>query len=337
MSALLDVTACSINLLAEYGFASRQFSKTPRVYQSDSYSSCLFLKYQQKKYIPNRIPQYRNHFTLFTNAETVLIARVETTLNHVDNDAVVCYDLITPSDDVNCRMRSSYKNWDVSFDEITYSNKCEQTIDFKLMCHGEWYYFDRGIILNGISAFDPDCPCINVFIYYELHVDHKITIPSPDSVINLIPSIGVIYDPSEVKKKKVTTPPTTPPPTPGSQTPSGGPALTPTTVVTSAFSSLLLPHLNALARPLVTTNDQTKAPKARHAAVIPSLSWFEERQKELCASNIAYFVPISAECYVSDSKYGVSSSLHTTTGGITGNITGLTPFPQLPPIFGSVI
>lgn len=192
MSAFLDIPAASLNLLHEYGYNTRTFLKTPRVFQSAEYSSCLFLVYKQNEPIKNRIDRYRNHFTLFRNKDSVVIVRSETTLIHTDNDAILIYDKITPSSNMADCLRSKRNDWVVSFDKIQYSNSYPSLIGYTMDCSGEWWYFDRGIILNGTTYHGQTNMCFSTFVYYEMHVDHRIQLPSNYAVTKLPPVITVV-------------------------------------------------------------------------------------------------------------------------------------------------
>lgn len=307
MSALLPLEALSINLNAEYGMCGRKFNKTPNVYQADNYTSALFLVYTQNETLPNRVPNYRNHFTLFSNGHSIIVARSETTLVHCDNDAVIDYDIITPSGTASDRYRSKYKSWQVSFDKnITYTNKPPNTfLDYTLLCSGEFWYFDRGIILNGVSSYNSitdtatslenqQLGCYSTLIYYEMHVAHTIHQQySPAAIFQ--PPLQILAAP---------TPPI--PPTPQQPNPNQNAQqqqqqqqqIQPPLQVRVApygncasLNSNILPHLNAVARPTIQQNDNVQVPEMRANVVMPSLHWFEERQQELRRSNIEYFRP----------------------------------------------
>lgn len=187
MSALLPLEAIEMNLCAEYGYSSRTFQKFPNVPQSNDYRSCLFLVYTQANAINNRIPKYRNHFTLFRNEDTLIICRTETTIRYEDNDAVITYEIIKPLDEIDQRYRSTYNNWIVSFDKITYSSLFPSLIGFTLVCSGEWWFFDRGIILNGKTSYVANEDVESMFIYYEKHVNYTLTMPSNDTLLSMPP------------------------------------------------------------------------------------------------------------------------------------------------------
>ena len=76
MSALLPISerVYELNLCAEHGYTYRSFKRAVRVYQSADYKSALFLVYATYKHaLPNRKTPYRNHFTLYRNADTVVV------------------------------------------------------------------------------------------------------------------------------------------------------------------------------------------------------------------------------------------------------------------------
>lgn len=175
MSAFLPIRAKRINVCAEYGYSSRTFNKRPWVVVSTDYESCLFLVYRQPAPLPNRIARYRNHFTLFRNDRSVVVVRTETTLAHQDNDAVLLYDTIQPSPDEGERYRAILDRWTVSFDRIGYANKRPASFaDYDLVCSGEWWFFDRGVVLDGVTRYDSECPCDSMLVYYELHPKYAI-------------------------------------------------------------------------------------------------------------------------------------------------------------------
>lgn len=224
MSVFLPLPATKLNLNAECGYTTRTFSRYVDVQPSLTYSSVMFLMYKQEKPIKGRIPNYRNHFTLYTNESTIVVCRTETTLNFQDNDAIILYDTIVPDKALENRLRNKVGNWSVSFDKISYSNESPKLYDFTMQCSGEWWYFDRGIILNGTSFIidDPDNepppvrtdkyaddrlvdnydvnPCckpegvvVPTLIYYEKHVDHFVQRPLPQHYNNLPPHITVVH------------------------------------------------------------------------------------------------------------------------------------------------
>lgn len=307
MSALLPINARVLNVCAEYGYSTRQFNKSPMVYQSLDYKSCLFLVYQQANALPNRIANYRNHFTLFTNHNSIVIARTETTLKYSDNDAIINYDIITPNDCIDDKYRSKYKNWDISFDKISYSSSYPSLMGYQLMCSGEWWFYDRGIILNGITSYRKDYKCMSMFIYYEFHINHKVT--EVNKKFNVLAS-SIPTIPQTVTTTTTTTTPTTET-TPNNTQPKNNLVTNilqtniPTSssvehnllnlnrsLTASSLSSNILPFVNTLSRPVIRQNDTIIAPTVHCRAVVPSLFWFDERYKELCMGKIDYFLPI---------------------------------------------
>lgn len=300
MSALLQNDAVEINLNAEYGMCGRRFNKAPRVYQSDKFTSALFLVYSQNKMLPNRVqPLYRNHFTLFSNATSIVIARTETTLVHDDNDAVIMYDVITPSvDNVQDRRRSKYKRWQVSFDKITYSNKAPASfVGYTLLCSGEFWYFDKGIVLNGLSSYELEADknqfkSYATLIYYELHVDHLIRqnnqtaiFPPPIQIACSNGSNGGAGSSDATPQTNVVAP------SAQQRNNNNNNLLNPLLLQLSSLSANLLPRLNATVQPVIRHNDNVCVPEFNVRMVVPTLHWFDERQNELDSGSIEYFRP----------------------------------------------
>lgn len=177
MSVFLKLTDYkTLDLFKEYGFSNRVFNKQIRVPVSKKYKTAMFLAFESEISLPNRLTNYKNHFTMYKNEHSVLIVRVESSIKHVDVDAVLMYDHITPK--VSAKSEERW-NWVVSYDEIEYSSELPPDLDtYDMLCSGEWWYFDRGVILNGIAAFgitDDICnePITSTFIYFELHPDYE--------------------------------------------------------------------------------------------------------------------------------------------------------------------
>lgn len=307
MSALLPISAVELNLNAEYGYSTREFSKVPNVYVSNNYKSCLILAYNQSKPIENRIDDYRNHFTLFRSDDTIIVVRSETNLIHADNDAILVYDVITPTDG----FRSSYKNWNVSFDKITYScDRPDTFVGYSLIGSGEWWFFDNGIILNGKSGHTHNKICQSIFIYYELHVDHKITMPLNQSLMSMPPIIEAVLKfgtapraplPAQVPNTTTTT--TNVPAAAENSTPNLSETLdnNPWSVPQFNLSSLpssLLSNINTSARPIIRHNDSKEIKSVVNKSVIPSLFWFDARGLELFSGSIEYFKPKNFTCEI---------------------------------------
>lgn len=330
MSALLPISegVYELNLCAEHGYTYRNFKRAVRVYQSADYKSVLFLVYATYKHtLPNRKTPYRNHFTLYRNADTVVVVRSETTLRFQDHDAALQYDVIKPTE--SYRATTTECDWTVSFDKIQYSNTRPSFLSYTLVCSGEWWYFENGVILNGITAYEKDITCGHMFIYYELHPKYNIVTPlsqnyrtsaqtrllSMATASSSLPSF--LEGRTEQRQQPNLNPPTT---TTGSQA-----ATTTTTTTTAAttpscnprtqlcsfltnrnahtadsgfnviqattLNSNIAPIVNALARPIIQTNDAQEVPDLDTKTVVPSMFWFVQRSKELNAKCISYFLP----------------------------------------------
>lgn len=176
MSALLPLAAAvsELNIFTELGYTTREFFKRPHVLKSVSYESALLLLHYSEKLLPNRIsPSYRNHFALYRTNNALILVRSETTLIYSDHDASLEYDLIEP---VECARASCVDDnrWTVSFDRIKYSNARPAFLKSFLICSGEWWYFDKGVCLNGISSYVKNTQCASMFIYLELHAARKV-------------------------------------------------------------------------------------------------------------------------------------------------------------------
>lgn len=317
MSALLPISASELNICAEYGYSSRQFNKVPMVFQSHDYTSCLFLVYRQSELINHRIDEYRNHFTLFTNHKSIIIARTETTLIHTDNDAIITYDNITPTEKIENRFRSKYKNWDVSFDKINYTSKYPSLLGYRMLCSGEWWFYDRGIILNGLTTYECNHKCMSIFIYYEFHIDHRITRPINNNILIEAASMTTLNKNPQSQQPEPTQQQQQPQPPPPAQQPQSQPQTLLESILqniesapnqeqttvnlnrsfnASSLSSEILPYINSISRPTIRQNDSTIVPKVKCRAVIPSLFWLDERYNELKRGNIDYFKPINYKC-----------------------------------------
>lgn len=187
MSAFLTEPARPLDLTVEYGCTTRIFSRLPYVVRSGSYVSSLFFVYRQTAPLGHRVYPYRNHYALYTNATTVLICRAETTIDYNGaNDAVLVYDIIRPVADASQRYRTTVDTdaggWAVSFDSIHHSTDTTgiDWDDYTLQCAGEWWYFDNGVVLSGLSAYRPAEMCHSVLVYYELHTHFHLLGPNCD-------------------------------------------------------------------------------------------------------------------------------------------------------------
>lgn len=364
MSCLLNISANKIDMGTEYGYTTRQFAKTPRVPVTDNFKSCLFLFYKQHAAINNRIKNYRNHFNLYTNRKnTIIIVKTETTLIIPDNNSILTYDTLTLSDKEADRFRTNNigyasNNWDVSFDRITYSAKKPESLSkFELLISGEWWFFDKGVVLLGKTSFVPRMTCLNVLIYYELHPRYRVfpslpfmsSIKPPWSKFSQTedffnshgPLPDIASDPlknlnpfsfnidtsaknfslgngnfankttalnSEINEKSQETTNNTSPNTAANSPENSGQngddnnnsssnnneaSAAQRYTELSSLNSKILPTINSTFSPFITKNDKIEYPNIQYKAIMPSLYWFHERERELMNGNISYFLPVN--------------------------------------------
>lgn len=292
MSALLKNDTLLINLNAEYYYSSRNFNKVPNVYFADNYRSCMFLVYTNDRVeLPNRVKNYRNHFTLYTDGQSVLIVRTETTLIYNDNDAVLTYELIVPSENVRDRYRVTREPWTVSFDRISFSNKRPKTFaNYRMLCSGEWWFFDKGFILNGVTTpIVSNCApqCKSIFIYFELHQMYKITRNKPvisEPIINHIADRVNSDEEPAAKRAKV------------EQTKMPEDVIVGENDVTRFLSSITSQVMPVQNRQPAKRNDETNPPQVQYMTILPSLYWLSRRADELSRGNISYFIPRNNSC-----------------------------------------
>jgi hypothetical protein len=326
MSALLASKAVEINVNAEYGYSNRNFERFPRVLVCDDYKSCLLLVYKQSNPIPNRLREYRNHFAMYRSVveDSLLIVRTETTLVYRDNDAVLMFDHIRISNETEDRMRASIGAWDISFDKnITYSNSSPTNyLDYELLCSGEWWFFDRGIILNGTTKYIPSTECVSILVYYELHPKFSISknhaaaaaVPVSMSKFSVTPnqnnnddgsntddSNNIIHNNTNNNDKSnnlnftYTKTPSILESSSSSSSNKTPTAATAATVINGTLPTAILPVINSDVG-TIRRNDQVEAPNVKYQAVVPSLFWFVSRTKELERSDIKYFIPRDYKC-----------------------------------------
>lgn len=203
-----------MNLNAEYGYAARTFIKCPYVRQAPSYASALMFVYRQEPHLTHRMYPYRNHYTLYASGDTVMVCRTETTITYDDeNDAVLLYDVFRPTKGGRDSFRATTGRWVVSFDRIEYSSVRPELAGFELLGHGEWYYFDGGIVLIGLSNAKHGELCYSTLIYYELHSHYMVL---PGSTIdsgryNILVADGPIaYNPDAISSSSSSSRPPTP-------------------------------------------------------------------------------------------------------------------------------
>lgn len=327
MSALLNTSASEINVCAEYGYSVREFISQPRVVVCDDYKSCFMLVHHQDVILPNRIANYRNHFTLFRGKDSILVVRTETTLLYNDNDAVLTYETIRVSDEHANRMRASTGGWDVSFDrDICFSNKRPANFtDYELVGSGEWWYFDKGVILNGVTKYVENLNCVSLFVYYELHPKfmlRRVTKPAVRAVAaqptastaaaataTTLPNF--LYSRSDVvgggggggNGDN------------GDGVGGGGDDASGRNIRNDADASIgekltslqsfglptldpqtMVSLVNVSSRSMICANEQVQAPNVEYQSVVPSLFWLKTRDSELRLRNISYFLPQDYKC-----------------------------------------
>lgn len=156
----------TIILNRENGINTRNFTGNVNVPAAVHYQSILTLFYlcdNDRVLYPNRVVKYRNHFCLYTGLDgTVLIVRSETTLKFQNQDAVVYYNVLRLTD--RALSTCCAGRWVISFDKCEHSTECpESFLPYTLCCYGEWWYYERGVILNGIHGVR------SCLVYYELH------------------------------------------------------------------------------------------------------------------------------------------------------------------------
>lgn len=185
MSALLNQqTLEPIKINQQFAFKGREFHKTANVLETGDFDECLVLSFLSCTLLKLNNNTYRNHFTLFTSQNEIIICLAETTLWVKDDDVELRYMRIKPLS----ATKSSCCGWNVSQDKIEYSNKCPADFTtFTLLCHGEWWFFDRGYILNGKGATTSP---LTYFIYMELtarsqpvQAANQLEIESPNTVV----------------------------------------------------------------------------------------------------------------------------------------------------------
>lgn len=292
MSALLDIEVPeTIDINSEWGLHTRTFSKNPNVYETDStnpYNSCMFLVYRTKKLIPNWIKAYTNHFTMFANKTNVIINRTETSLIHQNIDAVQTVQNICPT---KCSRVELNEGWIISRDDIIFSENFDSS-DCKMLCAGEWWFYDKGYILNGIGNGS------SWFIYYELHAPTLVKSNKKTTALNLF-NINDTFDTIKT--------------TQNSDTPcldvdnNLDLAPKPPSILekldklftSDAFNKNLTPNrptvgsktpnLLSTVRPIVSNFNTKPSNLSRFQNILPSKFWLVETAKELESGNIDKF------------------------------------------------
>lgn len=308
----IDVNALSfgnIILNKETGINARSFHGNVNVSRHNDYQSILVLVYNNLTkpplIFPNRVTPYRNHFCIYTGLDdSVIIVRSETTLRYQDHDAVLQYDVLRLSD--NALTTTCRKRWIISYDAcVSSTTKCpENFVNYVLCCSGEWWFFDRGIILNGTRDRH------SLLVYYELHAKcqfkrrETIKLPSfstslsnndvvtnkptllPDSHVAKLPKFAQLIaenesisnnDYDQNRQRSTTT-------TDGLFVGNSSRDIAVDTIINDVknHDESTLQYVDFEAIPL---------PRPRLSTLLPSSWWFTERDRELQKGDISYFIP----------------------------------------------
>lgn len=264
-----------IDLNREYGYSTRKFYSKPRVVQADNYDSALFLCWRNSNKkrcssLPQRLYSYRNHFTLYHNANLsrICLIRAETTALVQDNDAILLYDWLTFSSSMGAKVMP---RWLVAYEKsIGYSSvqsssdNNEETNLFNsnwhLVAWGEWWYFDKGIILCGSSIFDHDF-ADNSQNFLDEEIQAMIMF------VELYPKFQTITRNSSSSSSSKST------------------------LQHQLDPRIMLPAINRMDN-IIKNNDTTSGPAlvSKYQSVMPSLYWFQKLDTELLEGNISYFI-----------------------------------------------
>lgn len=263
-----------IDLNREYGYSTRKFYSKPRVVQASDYDAVLFLCWRQtmrnNKVLPQRLLSYRNHFSLYWNnsISRICLIRTETTVLAHDNDAILLYDWIglqqQQEQPENSLGATVLPRWLVAYEKaIDYSSvqssndNTEATnlfnSNWRLVAWGEWWYFDKGLILCGHSILDYE-PDEN---FLEQRADPTIMF------VEFFPKFK-----------------------------SDAAADGTTTVTNNQLNPrVALPLVDRGGESLIIqNNDKTKEPRVAFQSIMPSLYWFQTRDTELLQGDISYFI-----------------------------------------------
>lgn len=271
-----------ITLNKENGINVRSFYGNVNIDRNRDYQSILVMIYNGSVSFPNRVSPYRNHFCLYTGLDdSVVIVRSETTLRYQDHDAVLQYDVLKLSDSkltTTCRDR-----WIISYDScVSSSTKCpDNFLNYVLCCSGEWWFFDRGIVLNGIQETN------SLLVYYELHAKYQL---KRREVVQLFPSLPAI-NPGSSFVDKSTLPKF-------AQLISENEERVVSPIAITSTDDVVNDNVATDAlQPTNTTVDRDHMfemlplPRPRLSTILPSSWWFVERDKELQKGDINYFIP----------------------------------------------
>ena len=262
MSALLTkFVGEKINFECEYGLSQRSFNPTPCFRVSDQYQKVFMAVHVSPQVSGNRVENYKNHFSLYVGDDRIVLVRIEGNLKFPDADCVLEYYTITPLSG----SKGNIGNWSVSLDDVEFSHSKPETFDgLTFTAHGEWWFFDQGIVLNGQTSYFKNSIVYSFFSYLELFdIREKLpTQPSATSAFSALTSFTSLF-PQRQPLPNV----------------SFGPA--------TAAPSPLLANTRQTAR---FQNDITHPNDTPSQAVVPSLFWFESRSRELNNADLSYFI-----------------------------------------------
>lgn len=131
--------------------SKRVFSSRPRVYESKNYNHLLWLEFNLKNPLPNRKNPVRNHYAMYYNVlkESLIFCKCETTVVYPYTDIAMDVDVINIKTGAYC----ANENWSISYDKIEYTRTTGDVnyTDLHLISGGEWWWFDKGLVFNGIN------------------------------------------------------------------------------------------------------------------------------------------------------------------------------------------
>lgn len=315
----ISIPKKTIDILKENGINTRTFSKVPHVPDVDDYTACMFLTYTSETILPKTNANYRNHFCLYTNDQSkmseksIIIVRSETSLIFPDTDAILQYQKITPITTQTVRECQ----WDICYDKIKYNNEKPKSFkNFYLNCSGEWWYFDKGVILNGTYVDKQTQTEYTKFIYYELKPKFAISktqkTQTPQLVLKSsnefsdflsnLNRLGTTLNPAE--KTTVTDIPT--------KTTTAISEKNNTKIVSTNETNQIVQNCHTKAdelqtetidvlpsnftnyftlsnQSIITQNYSTKVLINKYQCIIPSLFWLNQRNEELKRKDLSYF------------------------------------------------
>lgn len=316
---LNGVNSCDeLDIYQQNGVNTRRFNKTPCFPKVSNYTASLFLMYISETRLPFLMENYSNHFALYSNdkdlnktKDNIIIVRSETSLIYSDIDAILEYHSISL---VKCR-KTKKCEWIVSYDDIEFNNNRPTSFDgYYLLCSGEWWYFDKGIILNG--HFVEKDKNYSMFIYYELKPvislvtnksSKKITVGLTQS--NFLNSLNTtaqqfrnvdipILNAFNINATNNTSQQSTSQQSTSQQSTSQ--QTTNTTLINNAIPSITLSTIPAVTatnlkipEPIIRENFRSTPVERIDQNIVPSLFWLSQRTKEFSEKDISYFNPLN--------------------------------------------